>query len=406
MEIKELMAQVDKGFEEMKSLAEKQAEDIKKHGAVTAETEKEAKALKEKMDAVEKSLSEVNPAEIKAYEERITALEVKANRPGAEHQEVVKSLGLSFVESKSFAALEGANTPTFTMDTKDISSGGASAGALSVSYRDPNVYMDPEYPTVRGLFKSVPVQDGSVDITRELAFTNNAAMQTAELAAYAKSELTYSIENLPVRTIGHHVISSRQILSDAPRLAALIDSRLRYGIARKVDAQILYGDGTGTNLTGLFVDTSVSNLGEFTLGTTVTPTLMIEKVRTAITTCANFGYMPNAVLVNPADWETMELGKGTDGHYIFATVGSGAEAKMWNVRVVATTDVAADDFMVGDFNMGATIYDRQQSSVRTSESHANLFIENGVAIVGDERLTLGIELPHAFCKGQFSVAVA
>jgi hypothetical protein len=39
-----------------------------------------------------------------------------------------------------------------------------------------------------------------------------------------------------------------------------------------------------------------------------------------------------------------------------------------------------------------------------SESHASFFVENGVAILGEERYTLAIPLPKAFCKGSFAVA--
>jgi hypothetical protein len=50
------------------------------------------------------------------------------------------------------------------------------------------------------------------------------------------------------------------------------------------------------------------------------------------------------------------------------------------------------------------IYDRENVSVRVSESHGTMFVENGVAILGEERYTLAIPLPKAFCKGLFTVA--
>ena len=59
---------------------------------------------------------------------------------------------------------------------------------------------------------------------------------------------------------------------------------------------------------------------------------------------------------------------------------------------------------MGDFAMGATIYDRQQKSVYTSDSHADLFVRNGVAILAEERLAFAIERPNAFVKGTLTPA--
>jgi hypothetical protein len=54
--------------------------------------------------------------------------------------------------------------------------------------------------------------------------------------------------------------------------------------------------------------------------------------------------------------------------------------------------------------MGATLYDREQKSVRVSESHADFFVKNGVAILAEERSAFAIELPKAFAKGTFTPA--
>jgi HK97 family phage major capsid protein len=64
----------------------------------------------------------------------------------------------------------------------------------------------------------------------------------------------------------------------------------------------------------------------------------------------------------------------------------------------------ADNFILGDWTMGAKIYDRESVEIRVSESHSDYFVKNGVAILAEERYTLGIQRPKAFCKGLFTVA--
>jgi HK97 family phage major capsid protein len=71
-----------------------------------------------------------------------------------------------------------------------------------------------------------------------------------------------------------------------------------------------------------------------------------------------------------------------------------------------TNAMPASTFLIGDWNMGAVLYDREDVSVRVSESHADYFIKNGVAVLAEERYTLAIPLPNAFCKGAFTVASA
>ena len=114
---------------------------------------------------------------------------------------------------------------------------------------------------VRDLFRSQAVQDSSIEIIREDVFTNNADFQSAELATKAESDITYTNETIAVKTLAHFIRASRQILADAPRLRGEIDSRLTYGLNLKGDEQLLYGDGTGQNFTGLMVDAGVTDLG-------------------------------------------------------------------------------------------------------------------------------------------------
>src|SRR3546814_3383858 len=55
-----------------------------------------------------------------------------------------------------------------------------------------------------------------------------------------------------VTTIAHWVLATRQILDDVAMLQSYIDGRLRYGLAYAEELQLLNGDGTGTNLNGVY----------------------------------------------------------------------------------------------------------------------------------------------------------
>jgi len=407
MDIKELHTELVKAGDELKGLVTRQSEEIKSLGESKAET---AKAL----TAVEKRMAEIND-DLSAKEARIIEMEKKANRPSNEQNHQRKSVGQQYVESEAYegvkSARRGNNMP---VEIKDITSAAGSAGGLLNQYRNPNIYANPDRPTfIRDLVNRIPVTDSAVEIMRENVFTNNAGPQydadgtpTNQLVAKNKSDLTFTLETVPVRTIAHYMVASRQVLSDAPRLRNYIDGRLMYGLNLEMDSQLLYGNGLTENFTGLFVDGDVSDIGGLAAGTVAAdiPGAMLDHIRAAITQNQLFDYYNiNGLILNPVDWGTLETAKGTDGHYIWVTVPNGGDSRLWRVPVVVSNAVQQGDFLLGDWTMGATLYDREQMSVRVSESHADLFVKNGVVILGEERAAFGIELPKAFTKGNFSV---
>jgi HK97 family phage major capsid protein len=403
MEIKELKDALASATTEIKGLVDAQSAEIKANGETTAKTAKALADATARFDEMQ--------AEIKSAKDAMDGLEAKMNRPQAGRAQV-KSLGQGFVDSEEFKSYinRGARGESQAFEMKDITGGSASAGGLIPEYRNPAVFMTPDRPLfVRQLVNNAPTSGDAVTIMREKLFTNSSAPQGGQLVSKAKSDVTYESITVPVETLAHYFIASRQVLSDAPRLRAMIDQRSAYGLNLTMDAQMLYGDGTGNNFEGLFVNTGVSDVGEIAAGTTAAELggAMLNKVRAAVTKCQqNEFYNVNGLIINPADWETIETAKSDDGHYLWVNVPMGGEQRLWRVPVVVSNAVTAGDFMLGDWTMGATLYQREGITVRASESHSDLFIKNGVAILAEERAAFGIELPKAFTKGSFAIAEA
>jgi HK97 family phage major capsid protein len=379
-------------------------------GDIKKSLEVQATEVKSIKDAAEVNATEVKSSianvstEMKSVDERMTKLEVKSNRAIEGELMERKTAGQQFVESNEFKNRSGYRTDAHELNviTKDITNGGSSAGPLTTQFRNPTIFRNPNRQVlIRDLLTTIPVTDSAVEVMRELVFTNNAAPQAGELVNKAKSDITYSQETYVVQTMAHHVIASRQILADVPRLQAEIDNRLMYGLDLLSDNQLLLGDGTGNNLKGLLVDAAVPDLGA---SDAETGTIWVDFIRKAVTNLQLNNYSATAVVVSPADWEILETSKGTDGHYIWATVPQGGEARMWRIPVVVSNGMPEGTFLMGDFAMGATIYDRQQKSVFTADQHADLFIQNGIAILAEERLAFAIERPLAFVKGTLTPA--
>lgn len=403
LELKDLAEQLNTASTEIKNAQETHAKELKELGEASAET-------KSRLETSEKNFAELKELFEKA-DSKLKELELKGQRPNGGAEEA-KSLGEMFTSSEVGVMLKSEQGlgRKVEIEKKDITSGASSAGALVRPDRDSRVFQNPNRQLrIRDLIPTVPTSSNAVEVMRENVFTNNAAPQAGELAAKAKSEITYELLTYPVRTIAHYVHASRQVLSDAPMLQSLINNRLTYGLDLESDDQLLLGDGTGQNLTGILVDPDVSDIGEIASGTTAAelPAAMIDHIRAAVTQCqVNEYYNINGLVMNPVDFATLETAKATDGHYIlvpFAATNS-QTTTIWRVPVVITNAIPVGQFILGDWQMGAVIYDRESVSVAVSEQHSDNFTKNAVTIRGEERFTLAIPLPKAFAKGSFAVA--
>lgn len=413
MELKELVEQLNTANTELKNIKDTHAKEVKELGEAQTETKSALEASEQKMTELKE--------EFEAMDKKLIELETEAKRFRGHDglQTEKKTLGQLVVGSEEFKqSTEGKSKSLHVeLEAKDITGLAASAGALTAPDRDPTVYRNPERPTrIRDLIPSLPTGSNAVEYMRQNVFTNNAAPQgtTAgvgggELATKGQSNITWELVQKTIPTIAHWVPASRQILSDAPMLQGLIDQDLTYGLDLESDAQLLNGDGTGQNMTGLLVDTGVSSVGQIAAGTAAddVPAAMIDHIRSAITVCqTNEYYNINGVVLNPLDFEKLEKAKATDGHYIlmpFAATNS-QPSSIWRVPVIITNAMPEGSFLLGDWTMGAKIRDRESTSVRVAEQHGDLFVKNGVVVLAEERYVLTIPRPKAFCKGDFTVA--
>ena len=411
MEIKDLVEKLNASTTSIMDAQKKASDEVKSLGEASEAT----KEIIAKHTAEQVELKDL----FNKLDTELKSMQVKAQKYDVANVQR-KTLGELFTSSAAYenAKNTGATSvPVVNMEKKDITALAASAGALVRPDRDPTVYQNPNRPIrIRDLIPTVPTASNAVEFMRELVFTNNAAPQGTvagigggELVAKAKSEITYELVTKPVRTIAHWFAASRQVLSDAPMLQGLLNGRLVYGLDLKSDQQLLLGDGTGQELDGILVDADINNVGQLAIGTAAAdvPAAMIDHIRAAVTACQLFEYYNMTGLVlNPVDWQILETAKATDGHYLMVAMPTDtATQTVWRIPVVISNAMPVNNFLIGDWTMGAVIYDRENVSVRVSESHGTMFVENGVAILGEERYTLAIPLPKAFCKGLFTVAV-
>lgn len=314
---------------------------------------------------------------------------------------LVEGWGDQFIKSDVYKAFAGGSSQKARIEVKNTLTGDNTTVAPD---RRPGIVAGAFQPlTIESLYRHVPTASSSIDYTKEASFTNSAA-ETAEGAAKPESAITFSLVSMTVATVAHWIKISRQLAADNAALAAYVDLRMRYGVNRKVETQLVSGNGTTPNISG-FLDT-----GNFTahgyaaaaLGATLQKLVLIRKI---IGDLEAAGYNPDAIVLNPADWAQVEIDIFTANTNLVAfRYDEMGRPVLFGRRVVTSVGMTADNLAVGAFGDHGTIYDRENVVVEMSDSDSDNFTKNLITLRAERRLALASEVPAAVRAGDLTPA--
>jgi HK97 family phage major capsid protein len=267
---------------------------------------------------------------------------------------------------------------------------------------------------VRDLFPSDTTTSNLIEYIRVSGFTNNAAPVRERYAADGvsapigdntdvfglkpSSDLAFSPQTAPIRTIAHWIRASRTVLDDEPRLQAIINGEMLYGLQLSEDSEILTGDGTGEHVLGLLNTSGIQS--QVQAGGPGAPTeKMSATTRKAITKVILAFYESTGLVVNPLDFESLELETNDFGGYMLVqNVQVGLQKLIWRLPVVETPVIPQGTGLVGSFGISAKVWDRMQGSVIVSTEDRDNVVRNAVTILAEERLGLEVTRPESFVK--------
>ena len=359
--------------------------------ATTASTESKA-ALTKAMERI----AEAN--------DRLVALE---QRGDVEPSAAPESLGAQFVKTQAYTDYVAGRTSVARMEMKTAiinTFPASSVQPLVQGDRIGGIQATPNRRlTLRDILPVSPTDSNLVEFTRENAFTNNAGPQrdtasplaAIENVAKPESAITFTLATVPVITLAHWIPLSKQVVADSPMLMSYVNGRLTYGLKLKEETQLLLGLGTGGELTGLQTGATAYTVESPQL------TNEIDIIRDAITQAQVAEYSPNFIVLNPADWDSIQRRKvGTsDDRYVYGDPNmSWLATPLWGLTPIITNSQTAGTFLMGDTN-GAMIFDREQASVEMSTSNGTDFVKNMITVLAEERLALAIFRTEAFITG-------
>lgn len=385
---------------EVKDLIGKQDKAI---ADVAAEAKEAGGKVKEETKAaLEEITGKVNKMALQLID---MAMKVSAP-PDSGRNNQYKSLGERFTETESFKALQKSGRGTARMEISREELEGKTTITIGTLPQPTSGVLTPQRVPgiitpqlrqlrVRDLLPQSRTTTNAIDYVQELLFTN-ATAAVAEAAAKPESALTFAVAVAPVRTIAHWIPATRQVLDDFVQLRGYIDNRLLYGLKLFEENQLLSGDGTGQNILGIIPQATAYDVARNLAGDT-----KIDKIRHAIAQARVAEYPVDGIIVNPNDWEKIELVKTTTGEYVIGDPKGVLPFTLWGRAVVETTAMTSGQFLVGAFQMAAQIWDRMDAVIDVSTEHQDFFIKNLVAIRCEERLALTVYRPSAFIYGAY-----
>jgi HK97 family phage major capsid protein len=332
--------------------------------------------------------------------DRLLLLEQKGTASG-EDKPTVETWGSQLIKSAAYKAFLDGSQQKVRVEVKNTLTGDDTNVAPD---RRPGIVPGASNVlTIESLYAHVPTTSNAIEFTKEASFTNSAA-ETAEGGAKPESALTWSLVNMPVSTVAHWIKISRQLAQDNRALAAYVENRMRYGVQRRVETQLVNGNGTAPNISG-FLDTgnfTAHGIADAALGSVLKKLVLIRKI---IGDMEVAGYAPNAIVLNPADWAQIDIDLLTStSNAVRVQYDALGRPMLWGCNVVKSVGMTADTFAVGDFGQHGTIYDREGVTVDMSESDSDNFTKNLITLRAERRLALTSEVPAAIRAGDLTPA--
>lgn len=217
---------------------------------------------------------------------------------------------------------------------------------------------------------------------------------TAQGAEKPQIHPTYTAVTAALVKKAAHLKETDELLNDAPYLESVVRGRGIYEL-RKVVESYLVSNILGTSGIDVTVNSGIS---------------FDNLLKAKMVVNANTGYDADAIIINPADLQTLLLTKdgGTSGQYLmggpaYAPYGNGlygAYLPIWGMKVVATSAIASGTALVGAFRACASIITKAGEGLRVEVANQNEddFVKNMVTVRIEERLLEAVRLPGGFAK--------
>jgi len=404
--------QIDKKLEE---LNKKYMNGEKASNEEIESLKSEIKSYNEKQAEIDKQMND----QFKSMQEQIDKQNIELQKAMKNPVDEAKSLrqviydSLNTEEYKAAVSEIGTKKGKFNFSVKaaaPVLESTNLTGEVVPPTRVPGVVYDPTRPEhARDIIKGGQTSSNVVFFTEESGYTDGANV-VAEGDASGLTDFTLAESSETVKDIATYLKISKNMLSDLPFLSSYIATRVPAKLKIKEDYQILYGDGTGSNLNGLVTNAAALVPGTFATGSAnavVNPNLG-DLLAVAMNQLKVGYYGPTKIVLNPTDLTAYRNKKTSTDKYLADPRFEfrGGLAFFNGIQILETTMLTAGTYLVGDFNLGAQLFDRKQLTLNFYEQDSDNVEKRMVTVELNERLALVTYRSAAFVTGTIATDLA
>lgn len=240
-----------------------------------------------------------------------------------------------------------------------------------------------------GTLVSVGTRANAISVYARETTTSVKGSAAAVSKGSAKPTTTQTYESVQsvAQTLAHLLKLSEQDLQDIPGLQTVIQQRgLRQLLAAEED-QVVNGDGTAPDLTGLLTVTGTTS------STQGTDTL-VDAIIKGIATLAGNGGVPSAIAVSYSTWAALQTAKDSTGAYLLPASVAAGIGNVRGVPLVASPFVPTNKVIIGD-NRQATLWRVGGLAIEVDRTGDD-FASNLVTLRIEERCALDVYQPRGF----------
>lgn len=341
------------------------------------------------------------------FNERMDAIEV-ANKKHFESKQDVSFKGAlkNAINDGAIESIVKGNSRSASFEVKaDMTVAADFTGEVIPADRVAGYKFDPTRSThVRNLIPQGSTSSDVVRFVKESGYSNGAAT-AAEGATLAQSDFDMTASDANVRKIGTYFRISEEMLADTPQLTSYLSARAPEKLLSVEDTQILSGNGSAPNLSGIITDAadfdttsggafyqSVESANEFDVLVATLNQLALSE------------YQADYIMLNPTDFHKILLLKDSNNSYLKDQVYAGLQPAFMGVPVVINTAITTGTFLCGNFGVGTQLWVRDNVGVEFFREDGTNVRDGFVTVRVSERVALTNYLPNAFVNGTFSTA--
>lgn len=321
--------------------------------------------------------------------ESADALDGRISRQTQRQQEdrgappVQMTWGQAFTASQEFTNYRGRGTSgMFELDTlQDRALPTGVSDLVAAGFKGAPYQVDTSAPAApTPLMNNVTQVQVSGNSLEYIAWTRKSggAAKVAEKAGKPSAEWGPTVTPSVLDTFAVYTQLTRQMIEDFPAVRSLIDNELQRDVARaeEADAAAVLAAAAAS-----IPDAHGADL--------------LSAIRVGIGTVEAAGYQASAVLLNPADYATMDLA-------VFAGTATGPSisSQFWGLTPISSSAQPAGSAIVGSFASAVHHYYRSAISLYITDSHGDTFLSNVFTLLAERRSKTVVVRPQALVEAK------